>query len=189
MTVKQLNILRVYHQANVDEIRDGLNWYRDANCGADRLAEENGLTIRQTSAMIAATSPGLRWERNVECAERIIRGESLEGLGVRWFDGVRKAQRILRGHNPDVVLKGNKVRAFNSCIADPSLTMAVCVDGHAFSIWQGRRITLDEVPPMTDRLYHRVADDYCRVSFDLAIRPCQLQAITWVAWRRLNGVT
>lgn len=188
MTVRQQNILRTYHAATADEIRDGMTWYRAANEEADRLATENNLTVRQTSAIIAALSPGLRWERNVEAAERVILGESLDGLGVRWYDGVRKAKRILRGHNPDVVLRGNKVRAFNSCIADPSMTMAVCVDGHAYAIWCGKRINLEDVPTMNNRLYHRIAGDYVRVAIDLAIRPCQLQAIVWVCWRRIHDV-
>lgn len=189
MTVKQLNLLQVYHQATVDEMASGLTWYRDTNCEADRLAEENGLTIRQTAGMIAAVSPGLRWERNVECAERIIRGETLNGLGVRWYDGVHKAKRILRGHDPSTVLKGNKVRAFYACILSPSAASgSVCIDGHAYSIWTGRRVALDDVPPINDRLYNRIATDYAIVAKDLAIAPCQLQAVTWCVWRRLQGV-
>lgn len=188
MNVRCLNLLATYHKANAAEICDGQLWYRDRNCEANRLAEENGLTIRQTAGIIAAVSPGLRWEKNVECAERIIRGESLNGLGVRWYNGVRKAERILAGHDPDVVLKGNKVRAFASCIVNPSDSVAVCIDGHAYAIWCGRRIPLDDVPPLNNRLYHRIAGDYVFVAKVLSIRPCQLQAVTWCCWRRLHNV-
>lgn len=189
MTVKQLNILRTYHQATADELQRGMVWYRDANCEADRLADENDLSTTQTAGMIAAVSPGLRWERNVECAERIIKHETLNGLGVRWYDGVRKAKRILKGHNPVEVLKGNKVKAFYACILNPSNPIgSVCIDGHAYAIWVGRRITLDDVPTINDRLYNRIASDYCVVAKDLAISPCQVQSITWLTWRRLHGI-
>jgi len=187
--VKQQNILKVYHLANADEIQNGLLWYRNAHDEAKRLARENGLTLRQTAGVIAAVSPGLRWERNVECAERIIKGEPLDGLGIRWYDGVRKAKRILKGHNPDVVLKGNKVRAFFACILDPCNKLSVCVDGHAAAIHAGRRITLDEVPPMNDRLYGRIAGDYMIVAKWLGILPLQIQAICWLTWRRIHNVT
>lgn len=188
MTVRQQNILRVYHLANADEIQAGLSWYLDANQQAARLAKENGLTIRQCAGVIAAVSPGLKWEKNVEAAERIIKGEPLDGLGVRWYDGVKKAKRIIRGHNPDMVLKGNKVRAFFACILNPKNETTVCIDGHAFAIHAGRRITLDETPTMNDRLYNRIAGDYVIVAKWLGLSPCQLQAVTWVCWRRLQGV-
>jgi hypothetical protein len=188
MTVKQLNILRVYHQATADELVCGLNWYRDANCEADRLSQEKGILIEQSAGIIAAMSPGLRWDRNVEAAERIIQSRSLDGLGIRWYDGVRKAKRILRGHSPCEVLKGNKVKAFYHCICHPQNETSVCCDGHAYSIWAGRRITLDDVPPMNNRLYHRIASDYVIVSRDLSVSPCQLQAITWCTHRRLHEV-
>ena len=187
-TVKQNNLMKIFHQATADELTSGMVWYREANEEADRLSVENDLTIRQTSAIIAAVSPGLRWEHNVECAERIIRKEKLDGLGIRWYDGVKKAKRILRGHNPDVVLKGNKVRAFYACILNPSNETSVCVDGHAYAVWRGRRIALDDVPPITDRLYSRIASDYCIVARQLQLSPCQLQAICWCVWRRIHGV-
>jgi hypothetical protein len=78
------------------------------------------------------------------------------------------------------------VRAFFACISEPATTQAVCIDGHAYSIWAGRRITLDAVPPVSDRLYNRIVGDYVVVAKHLGIRPHQLQAITWVAWRRLH---
>lgn len=187
MSIRHTNILRTYHQASADEMQSGMTWYRSANEEADRLSVENNLTVAQTSAIIAAVSPGLRWERNVECAERIIKRESLKGLGVRWYDGVRKAKRVLKGHNPLEVLKGNKVRAFYACIANPSTTIgSVCIDGHAYAIWCGKRITLDDVPPLNDRLYNRIAGDYVEVARQLSIAPCQLQAVTWQTWRRIH---
>ncbi len=188
MTTKQLNIHRVYSQATADEMSAGLGWYKAAHDEAARLAKENNLTIEQTSAIIAALSPGLRWERNIEAAERVIRGRSLNGLGVRWYDGVKKARRIRKGQNPAVVLKGNKVRAFWSNILNPARSSAVCVDFHAHSIWSGNRWTADKAPSLSDGLYNRVATDYVVVAKDLGLTPCQLQAIVWVAWRRIHDV-
>jgi hypothetical protein len=188
MNLRHTNILAVYSRADADSLREGLTWYRQVNEEADRLADENDLTVRQTSAIIAAVSPGLRFERNIEAAERIIKREPLTGLGVRWFDGVRKAKKILAGHNPDVVLKGNKVKNFAACIADPSNTLSVCIDGHMFSCWAGKRITLDEVPPINNRLYHRIAGDFCFVARVLGVRPMQVQAVCWLVWRKQHGV-
>ncbi len=188
MTHRQTNILRVYHKANEEELRNGMEWYHSAHDEAERLASEHSLPVSVVSAIIAAVSPGLRWEKNIEAAERIIRRESLNGLGVRWYGGVRKAEAIRDGQNPSVALKGNKVRAFAECIRTPDTALSVCVDGHAYSIWAGRRIPLDEVPPINDRLYNRISVDYWEVAKHCGVRACQLQACVWVTWRRLHEV-
>lgn len=189
MNARCLNILRVYHQATADEMASGLTFYRSANEDADRIAEETGLGTAQVAGVIAAMSPGMLWERNVEAAERVIRRESLQGLGVRWFANVRKARKIARGHDVMTTLKGNKTRAFATCIAQPESAMTVCIDFHAHSIWAGKRITSAEAPPINDRLYNRVSADYVAVARDCGILPLQMQAICWIVWRRLNRIT
>jgi len=177
------NILRVYDQATADELRQGLEWYSNAHAQAALLHAD----IRVGAAIIAALSPGLRWEKNVEAARRVIAGESLEGLGVRWPDGVAKAKRILAGENPAVVLKGNKVRAFWQCILNPDNVLHVCIDGHAYSIWRGKRIPVNATPEIADRAYVKISSDYVQAARAVGITPARLQAITWIVWRRLHG--
>lgn len=189
LTVKQLNVLRTFHQATAEEIQNGMLWYRQTNEEADHIAEQSGKSVACVAGIIAAMSPGLRWETNVEAAERVIRGEKLDGLGVRWYANVRKARKIVKGHNPDVVLRGNKVKAFAACITNPSNEVSVCIDGHCYSIWCGRRIPLAEVPALTDRLYYRIAGDFTIVARNLCLLPMQMQAIVWLTHRRLHGVT
>lgn len=41
---------------------------------------------------------------------------------------------------------------------------------------------------LTDGLYHRISGDYVAAANLLSIRPCQLQAVTWVTFRRLHSV-
>lgn len=184
------NILRVYHQASAGEIDGGLRWYLHAHEEAIRLSrcETRAVGVRECAAIIAAVSPGLRWERNIATAERIIQGEGLEGLGVRWYDGVKKAKRILAGENPETVLQGNKVRSFWDNLARPTLSDKVTIDGHAWAIREGVRSTLDNTPAISDSLYSRIEEDYTSAADVVGIRPLQLQAITWCTWRRLHGV-
>jgi hypothetical protein len=185
---RELNILRVYHQAGSGEIDAGLRWYLIAHDEAVRLANAGGLTIEATSGIIAAVSPGLRWESNIAAAERIIHGEGLEGIGVRWYRNVIKAKRILHGENPADVLKGNKVRAFWNNILEPLVSESVCIDGHAYAIWAGKRIMLDKVPSISDNLYAQIQGDYRSAAKLAGIRPLQLQAISWCVWRRIHQV-
>ena len=84
-----LNILSIYHKASGFELEAGLRWYLTAHSEAKRLGDKlhtyDSPGVRTTSraaAVIEAVSQGLRWERNIEAAERIIIGVPLDGLGV-----------------------------------------------------------------------------------------------------------
>jgi hypothetical protein len=175
----EANILSVFNLATAAEIAAGLDWYQ-------RAGNESAKLHKQGAAIVAALSPGLRWERNIEAARRVVHGEPLDGLGIRWYDGVRKAQRILAGESPLTVLRGEKVSAFWHCLENPDNRCFVCVDGHAYGIWKGKRIPLDKVPKGFP--YHTIAHAYICAADRLGIIPCQLQAITWCTWRRIHGV-
>lgn len=182
------NILSVYHQATDAEKQSGADWYADANREATAMHDDTCIG----AAIIAAVSPGLRWEGTILAAKRIIRDESLDGLGVRWYDNVHKARRILSGESPDKVLGGLKVRAFWNCICNPSDWYNVCIDGHAYAIWQGKRISINSgnIPHLDRRgRYQKIAMDYHRAADEVGLLPMQLQATTWVAYRRLQGIT
>ncbi len=179
------NILRVYDQATADEVRQGLEWYSQAHSDCRELHHD----VSVAAGVVAALSPGLRWERNIEAARRLIDGESLDGLGVRWFANVRKAERILHNdERPEHVLGGNKVRAFYACISNPQTRLFVCVDGHAYAIQAARRIRLDETPKISDRAYNVISRRYTQAAATASVLPHQMQAITWCVWRRLHGV-
>jgi len=188
MLQREDNILAVFNQATTDELRQGTQWYTDAHKQGVRLAKTYGISIDAACGIIAAVSPGLRWERNVEVAERIIQRRELDGLGVRWYANVRKARLIRNGQKPENILKGNKVRAFYDNIAQPGRSLCVCIDGHAYAIASGKRISLMDVPPIGRRAYNRLSASYAVVAKHLGLRPCQLQAVVWVVWRRLHNV-
>jgi hypothetical protein len=189
MTRGQRNIFKVYNKANAEQIRQGLSWYNDGHAEAIRLAELlPDKSIARAAGIISAVSPGLRWEQNIEAAERIIRGETLEGIGQRYKAHRDKAIRIRDGSDVEKEFTGRdrpKTRAFWKLLCNPADPLTMCVDGHGYAIWFGERITLDKTPHVRGRLYQRIAGDYIVVAKMLGILPCQLQAITWVTWRHI----
>lgn len=192
MNHNQHNIIRVYNRANADQIRDGLNWYQSAHAECVRLADLlPDKMVYRAAGIVSAISPGLRWEVTVEAAERIIRHESLEGIGQRYAIHRRKAERIRDGSSLGKEFYGpdrDKTRNFWHLLCHPANPLAVCVDGHAYSIWFGSRIKLDQTPYLRGRLYIRIARDYITVARDLGILPCQLQAITWITHRHFHEI-
>ena len=202
LTIGTRNILAVYALATAGERQDGIEWYHRAYRVATRIAETHGESIETVAGVIAALSPNNRWERNIVDAENVIRAYTVGGaeeaanVKVCTYGKMRdKAIQILEAtsiiHHEDI-LNGRKITAFYRCII--GCQDAVCIDGHAYSIWFGDRLTMKEVPNIGKKLYAEICDDYVEAAEVLRdsgddVKAFEVQAITWTAWRRLHGVT
>lgn len=192
------NILAVYQLSNTADRADGAQWYKRADNVACRLAVSYNVSHLQAVGVIAALSPRNKWERNMADAENLIKvfstdPESAETVKVCTFNANKaKAIRILT-ENPDsdakvlAILSGPKLQEFYSCIA--GIEDEVCIDGHAYSIWAGDRITLDSIPSIGKKLRAQIKADYSAAAQEVGIPAYQLQAITWCAWRRIHNIT
>jgi hypothetical protein len=191
------NILAVYHLANVGDRIEGASWYGTAKKHAAALADQYGIHIDTAAGVIAALSPRNKWERNLADAENLIRvftldPQSVDSVKVCTF-GANKAKAIkileVEAQFDTVldILSGPKLREFFTCIIGDD-TEEVCVDGHAYSIWAGDRITLANVPSIGVKLRRQIKADYAAVAEQLGLPAYVVQAITWCAWRRINGV-
>lgn len=183
-------ILDVYRQATVAELEAGMAWYADAHALASRL---NPADVSGAAGVIAALSPMMPWDRNMMLAARAYEDGTASGA---LYGNVAKANAILAGSNPLDVLGGDKVRNFYAAIADPTSKSAVCIDRHAFDIAVGR-VTNNESRAALGRkgIYERFANAYRRAARVLSketgmdVTPSQVQAVTWLTWRRLKGLT
>jgi hypothetical protein len=147
------------------------------------------------AGVIAALSPNNRWERNLRDADALIRAYTLGGLSdalevktSTYNKNKAKALDILGGKLPLDVLGGLKVRAFYGCIIGAD---DVCVDGHAYAIWRGERISTSSTPKISAKLYGSIVADYVKAAATInsvlgtTYRAYQVQAITWLTWRRM----
>jgi hypothetical protein len=182
-------ILDVYRQATLQELQDGLDWYRDAHAIAVALDPERP---HAAAGVLAALSPMQAWGQNVNLAARAYAdGRATGGL----FKNCAKADAIMAGAEPLDVLGGDKVCNFYKAIANPEDGSAVVVDRHAFDIAVGR-ITNDKSRTALGRkgVYDSFARAYVRASkavtaeTGMDVSPSAMQAITWGVWRRLKGL-
>ena len=192
------NILSVYNLANAADVATGINWYPQAKKAATIMAERYGIHPHEAAGVIAALSPRNRWERNLQDAENLIAAFAAAGaegcatVKVCTFSGNKaKAIRILSAGcitDADVIkiLSGPKLTEFYSCIVGIS---DVCIDGHAYAIWFGERVTLANVPSIGVKLRREIKRDYYQAAEILGVTPAEAQAVTWCAWRRLFGVS
>jgi hypothetical protein len=183
MSGNAVRILRTYHAATPEEMAEGMTWYRTAAQEIRRRLVPLGVTFRQACGIVAALSPQTPWARNILYAERCCRGENTPATG----DRRRLAESIRDGADPVKVVKGLKTGEFLACLLDQR-TDRVCIDGHAYSIWVGRRIETSKVPTLRASDHAIIREDYQSAAYAAGVRPHQMQAITWLAWRRLHAV-
>jgi hypothetical protein len=188
--------------ASQADLAAGIEWYARAERLGHRLAHQYGCTFEQAVGVIAALSPNNRWARNCTDAESMIQAWAVgaDPLTVRvcTYGAMRaKAADILALPDPSqdaiaAILNGRKITAFFLSITGRA--DAVCVDGHAYAIWLGQRVPTTQTPSLGVKLYADIARAYCLVAKRSAalcgeqLTPAQVQAVTWVTYRRLLGL-
>ena len=200
------HIAGVLQLASQGDILAGVEWYARALRFARMLVQAyQPLTLEQAVGVLAALSPNNKWTRNCVDAEAMIKawhyGADPLTVKVCTFNPNKaKAAAILALSDAETqgdvdliakILNGRKITAFfHSILGDPE---TVCVDGHAYAVWVGERITTTKTPSIGVKLYADIARAYQLVakrSFNLCgvtLSPTQVQATTWVTYRRLLG--
>jgi hypothetical protein len=185
------NILNIYNQATEQEIKDGLDWYNKAN--TDCLAvlahfPHQAYNINSVAGITAALSPRNKWARNIIDTYSLLT-DSNSKVGTFNANKAKALaiKNLIFATKTEVLdcLGGEKVRSFYQNILDPQDTTIVTVDGHAIGVWLGSRAT--SVSAAGDA-YTTIQDAYIRTANELEIIPNQLQAITWLVYRRIHGI-
>ena len=189
------NILTVFNQATYEEATHGVEWYSDARHECNKMAIKYDLPLRIVVGVCAALSPTNRWERNLIDTDNMlacfIEGGYVEGTSPCTYKKMRdKAWDILQTnpHNDGDVLfllRGPKISDFFSCIMGHD----VCViDGHAWCIANNERRTMQDVPSIGKKLRAELQDAYVEAGKAFDMTAYEMQAATWVTWKRLHNV-
>lgn len=181
-------IVEVWNMATHAEFVEGMTWYENAHNEALNLDAENP---DRAAGVVAALSPQCGWNRNLNLARRAYEsGEATGTIGAC----CRKATEILNGKDWRETLGGDKVRAFAALISDPTDPTTVCVDRHAFDVAVGRPTNDESRKALTRKgVYESFAAAYRRAAATISretgenVTPAQVQAVTWVVWRRFKG--
>ena len=195
-------IVAKFTLATSQEVQLGCDWYPSALDIANRIGVKYDLSAETVAGVIASLSPNNKWERNIVDAENIIKcwragGTRTDMLNVKvctYGKMKAKAVDILTRDIPIVeILNGKKIIEFFNCITNPALN-DVCIDGHAYSVWFGQRLTMKEVPAIGKKLRSQIKTDYrdatAFINEELGTyyAPATIQAITWVTHKRIHNV-
>lgn len=183
----RIEIRKVLRSSGDLDWAEGLAWYPTARQWAVDTAAQFGKTPEIVVAMIAALSPRNRWAQNLRDVVTVLRAERVGdhhlayGRCGTFNKNVDKAYALAATGDLSA-LNGRKVLSFMDNILNPD-SLRVTVDVWAMRIALG---DLDKLPPaITPELYNRAERAYTEVAEENDVRPCELQAITWVTARRL----
>ena len=191
------NIIAIYKLANASEIKHGLTWYVNANTDCMKIANTLELPLHIVIGVVSALSPNNKWERNIINAQDLctafMNGQDMDSIKVSTYHKMKqKAWHILEtmpSYDETItILNGKKIVSFFRNISGDETD--ITIDGHARNIYYNDRQGL--TTPNTNikkNEYLDIQKAYLRASKKLGVKAYELQAITWVAWRRIHGIT
>ena len=193
-----LNITSVYNAATAEEKNVGIVWYSYAHNQLKDMAVAYNFSFDAVVDATAAISPGIRWQSNIKGIEilcdSIANNRPLSAIvGVAGYRrNIDKACAILladmRNEPFRHILSGPKVTAFADNMRLGDDDVKVTIDVHAYSIAMGERFTVSNIPHISPSVRNAMVNAYRHVAGIYGISPKALQAVTWVAWKRIHGV-
>ena len=179
-------------QAEIDTARQ---WYDIAQEDAKQIAIEFDMAVFEVAGVIAAISPNLEWERNKANAYTLIKaylgGDGIDSFKISAYNQNKdKAWRIMQ-EKPDYegmkrILNGKKIVPFYSNIMGEDV---ITIDGHARNIYYNERVGLTDARTHVGVKENRhLVAEYAKVAKELGLLGRELQAITWVAWKKKHNI-
>lgn len=194
------NIISIWKLSTPQEKRDGIVWYIDANKECQQMSIDFGIPDFLAAGVVSALSPNNKWEINVRNARDLIdhhiRGEDMDAFKVSTYTQNKlKAWEIMQeNHDYDsmkVKLNGQKTTCFyENIMGEDTCT----IDGHARNIAYMERVNLTSDKSAVGKVeYRELQEAYRQAAKKLRyqnkrLKAYELQAVTWVAWRRIQGI-
>ena len=188
------SIIRFYLLASSVELVEGINWYYVANAYCRELASRFAISIQQAAGLIAVFSPQAQWTENKRYAVSFLVNPKIL---LRSRVQVKKAKKILTltsesdiYHAQTVSNAAWKTKSFFLNILNPDIATDVTIDRHAIAVCiqhPDNVYALDKSYALpTKGQYDFFQQCYMKAAAQLDILPHQLQAITWLTYRRLR---
>tara|TARA_R100001230_G_scaffold6735_1_gene2542 strand:+ start:72 stop:668 length:597 start_codon:yes stop_codon:yes gene_type:complete len=195
------NIIKIYKLATPEEKRDGIVWYANAYSDCNRVALDLSVPVHIVTGVVAALSPNNKWDRNVvnarELIQAFVNGDGMDSVKVSTYHTMKRKAWTILEDMPDhegviALLNGQKIVSFyRNIMGDDTCT----VDGHAKNIYYGKRHGLtDDKTNVGKKEYKIISDAYVKAGKRVrvngrSLKAFEIQAITWVVWRRIHNIT
>lgn len=190
------NITKYMQLATDSELNEGKNWYLDAYNFCLETASKSNLPLENVAGIVSALSPQTSWELNKKYTHAFIANKYVAKPKV-----TKAKAKVIHTELKSIldiytILNGRKTQAFFMNIIKPlENTGFVTIDRHAVAICIQNP---SKVSPLLDSEYTKyvctelkyncLADAYKIVAKKYELLPHEVQAITWVTYRRLRNI-
>jgi hypothetical protein len=194
------NIISIWKLSTPQEKRDGIVWYVDAHKECQQMSEDFGVSDYLAAGVVSALSPNNKWAINIRNArdliDNFIQGEDINAFKVSTYpmNKVKAWEIMQENHDYEsmkVKLNGQKTTCFYANIMGED---TCTVDGHARNIAYMERVNLTSDKSAVGKVeYREIQQAYILAAKKLRyqnkrVKSYELQAVTWVAWRRMHGI-
>ena len=185
ITTMKKHILTWYNKASEQELKAGKDWYLEAhNIAVNKAGIES---VYQMSQVISIMSPQVSWQQNVINANRIYNCYMANNdvLDLQMFATQLQKVHAYEALAGNYYIPERALKTFNFAnnISTPSDDRYITIDRHA------TKIALNDLSAggvqLSKNNYLDVSAAYKAVAKKLEILPCQLQAITWLTYKRI----
>jgi hypothetical protein len=175
-----------FNSATKKDIKNGLDWYKDANLQAQKISKKYDIDVYKVSQVISALSPRNKWSQNLKDAEKVCeaykRGLHPTDIKVCTFHTNKfKAFNILN-NNVNITTKSLKTFNFVNNIAfldNDSLTV---------DIWHLRACFNDSIKIDSAQIgklaYQQIKKLTIKKANKLGLKGFEFQAILWLSTQR-----
>jgi hypothetical protein len=201
MEIAVHNIIACRRRAKPQDVAQGIAWYAEAYEECRTIAENNGIAVHIAVAVVAALSPNNRWTTNITNAADLIQAWRerlpMDSVSVCTYGKMKeKAWKILqtmpmRNHIVKEMLNGRKIVCFyENIMGEDTCT----IDGHARNIAYNERVNLtDNKTNIGIKEYANLQEAYRQAAKRCTVngrkfKAYELQAVTWVTWRKQHGI-
>lgn len=193
------NIRKMYKYAlselTIEELHNAKHWYDEAQDEARQIAEKLDMPVYIVVGVMAALSPNNKWERNLVNAYELCKafqdGQGMDSVKVSTYHKMKEKAWGILTEFPDyetviVRLSGKKIISFfRNIMGEDDIT----IDGHARNIYYNERVGLtDAKTSIGVKEYAKLQKEYLTVAKEFDMLGRQMQAITWVAWKKKHNI-
>lgn len=194
MRITNTRLKNIYAQATPEEVQHGVDWYRTARNICRVISAESGASFNTTCKIMSVLSPSVQWNKNVLDCKNLLKAYYKDGVRdphkvtvSTYNQNKYKAFAILNGE-ADLLPSARKTYAFYRNIASENDDF-VTVDRHAIKVLvHPKRLTENHNGGvnLSKSVYEKAEAVYKRTAQELGLRGYELQAIVWLAFKRLK---
>ena len=181
------NLDYFFNIATKSEIKQGLNWYKNANNEANKISKKYNLDVYKVSQVISALSPRNKWQQNIKDANKLCEafclGLNPEDIKVCTFHTNKfKAFNIL-ADNVEITEKSLKTFNFVNNIAYLSK------EHLTIDIWHLRACFFNDINISSAAIGKLAYEQIKVLTIDkankLGLKGFELQAIIWLSAQKI----